>query len=154
MDLKVGDALPSIYLYDSNRVKRNLRDMVTQKTVIAFLPGAYTEVCTTEICTFESYVADLKRLNATIIGITTDSPYVLNEWGSLNHVTFPLLSDFDKECIKTFSTEFHNLGGMEGYICSNRSIFIVDDKKNIIHIWHASNPGVQPEYEKIIDLLR
>ena len=153
MTLKVGDKLPSIYLYNSNKERKNLEDMIKGKTIIAFLPGAYTDVCTEEICKLESHLADLEQLQSNVIGITTDSPYVLHEWGSINQITFPLMSYFDKTCIQKFGSEFQNLGGLEGYICANRSIYVVDSKKTITYVWHAPNPGVQPNYEDIIEHL-
>ena len=44
---------------------------------------------------------------------------------------------------------FTGLGGIDGYTCANRSVFIIKDGI-IKYAWEAEpNPGVEPNYDEI-----
>ncbi len=88
-------------------------------------------------------------MNVQIVGISVDSPFALTGWAQANGITFDLLSDYKKECIKLFDVEFHGLAGMEGYVSSTRAVFIADSSGEITYKWIAENPGVLPDFEEI-----
>ena len=77
------------------------------------------------------------------------SPFALSGWAEANQITFPLLSDYKKECIKLFDVEFEGLAGMDGYISSNRAVFITDTSGEITYKWIAENPGILPDFDEI-----
>ncbi len=134
--------IPDISLLD-------LESYLGKKTVIAFFPGAFTGGCTEELCSFQSDLEEFNNLNVQIVGISVDSPFALTGWAQANGITFDLLSDYKKECIKLFDVEFHGLAGMEGYVSSNRAVFIADSSGEITYKWIAENPGVLPDFEEI-----
>jgi hypothetical protein len=41
------------------------------------------------------------------------------------------------------------LAGLEGYISSNRAVFIADSSGEITYKWIAENPGVLPDFDVI-----
>ena len=88
-------------------------------------------------------------MNVQIVGISVDSPFALTGWAQANGITFDLLSDYKKECIKLFDVEFHGLAGMEGYVSSTRAVFIADPSGKITYKWIAENPGILPDFEEI-----
>ena len=118
--------IPDINLLDFDRNEVNLKSYEGEKIIIAFFPGAFTGVCTEELCSLQSDLDQFKKLNIQIVGISVDSPFALNGWAQANNITFDLLSDYKKECIKLFDVEFHGLAGMDGYVSSNRAVFIAD----------------------------
>ena len=62
---------------------------------------------------------------------------------------FELLSDFNREVVKKYDVLFKGLGGIEGYTCANRAIYILQNGV-IKYAWEASpNPGVEPDYDEI-----
>lgn len=141
--------IPDISLLDLERNPVNLKSYLGKKTVIAFFPGAFTGGCTEELCSFQSDLEEFNNLNVQIVGISVDSPFALTGWAQANGITFDLLSDYKKECIKLFDVEFHGLAGMEGYVSSNRAVFIADSSGEITYKWIAENPGVLPDFEEI-----
>ena len=141
--------IPDISLLDLERNPVNLKSYEGKKTIIAFFPGAFTGVCTEELCSFQSDLEEFNNLNVQIVGISVDSPFALTGWAQANGITFDLLSDYKKECIKLFDVEFHGLAGMEGYVSSNRAVFIADSSGEITYKWIAENPGVLPDFEEI-----
>ena len=141
--------IPDISLLDLERNPVNLKSYKGKKTIIAFFPGAFTGGCTEELCNFQSDLEEFNNLNVQIVGISVDSPFALTGWAQANGITFDLLSDYKKECIKLFDVEFHGLAGMEGYVSSNRAVFIADSSGEITYKWIAENPGVLPDFEEI-----
>ena len=127
----------------------NLKTFEGKKTIIAFFPGAFTGGCTEELCTFQSDLQQFNELNVQIVGISVDSPFALSGWAQANDISFPLLSDYNKECIKLFDVEFKGLAGLEGYVSSNRAVFIANPAGEITYKWVAENPGVLPDFEEI-----
>lgn len=141
--------IPDISLLDLERNPVNLKSYRGKKTIIAFFPGAFTGGCTEELCNFQSDLEEFNNLNVQIVGISVDSPFALTGWAQANGITFDLLSDYKKECIKLFDVEFHGLAGMEGYVSSTRAVFIADSSGEITYKWIAENPGVLPDFEEI-----
>jgi len=141
--------IPDISLLDLERNSVNLKSYEGKKTIIAFFPGAFTGGCTEELCNFQSDLEEFNNLNVQIVGISVDSPFALSGWAEANRITFDLLSDYKKECIKLFDVEFHGLAGMEGYVSSTRAVFIADSSGEITYKWIAENPGVLPDFEEI-----
>ena len=141
--------IPDISLLDLERNPVNLKSYEGKKTIIAFFPGAFTGGCTEELCSFQSDLEEFNNLNVQIVGISVDSPFAMTGWAQANGITFDLLSDYKKECIKLFDVEFHGLAGMEGYVSSNRAVFIADSSGEITYKWIAENPGVLPDFEEI-----
>ena len=141
--------IPDISLLDLERNPVNLKSYEGKKTIIAFFPGAFTGGCTEELCNFQSDLEEFNNLNVQIVGISVDSPFALTGWAQANEITFDLLSDYKKECIKLFDVEFHGLAGMEGYVSSTRAVFIADSSGEITYKWIAENPGVLPDFEEI-----
>ena len=141
--------IPDISLLDLDRNPVNLRSYEGKKTIIAFFPGAFTGGCTEELCNFQSDLEEFNNLNVQIVGISVDSPFALTGWAQANGITFDLLSDYKKECIKLFDVEFQGLAGMEGYVSSTRAVFIADSSGEITYKWIAENPGVLPDFEEI-----
>jgi|TARA_B000000565_G_scaffold198650_1_gene152509 peroxiredoxin len=141
--------IPDISLLDLERNPVNLKSYEGKKTIIAFFPGAFTGGCTEELCNFQSDLEEFNNLNVQIVGISVDSPFALTGWAQANGITFDLLSDYKKECIKLFDVEFHGLAGMEGYVSSTRAVFIADSSGEITYKWIAENPGVLPDFEEI-----
>ena len=141
--------IPDVNLLDLERKPVNLKSFVGKKTVIAFFPGAFTGGCTEELCNFQSDLNEFDGLGVQIVGIAVDSPFALTGWSEANDITFPLLSDYKRECMKLFDVEFEGLAGMEGYKSSNRAVFIADESGAITYKWIAENPGVLPDFAEI-----
>ncbi|MFC4249328.1 redoxin domain-containing protein [Natribaculum luteum] len=118
--------------------------------VLAFFPGAFTSVCTTEMCTFEDRLAAFDDLDASVYGVSVDSPFALNEFRAQNDLTFDFVSDFDREIIDAYdvSMDFDNLGV---YGVAKRSVFVIDADGEITYAWVSDDPGVEPDYDEVED---
>ena len=141
--------IPDVNLLDLERKPVNLKSFEGKKTVIAFFPGAFTGGCTEELCNFQSDLNEFDGLGVQIVGIAVDSPFALTGWAEANDITFPLLSDYKRECMKLFDVEFDGLAGMEGYKSSNSAVFIAEESGAITYKWVAENHGVLPDFAEI-----
>jgi peroxiredoxin len=116
--------------------------------VLAFFPGAFTSVCTSEMCTFRDELSAFEDIGASVYGISVDSPFTLNEFRDQNDLNFGLLSDIDKEVIDGYdvSMDFADLG-VHGV--AKRAVFVVDGGGEVAYRWVSDDPGVEPDYDEV-----
>jgi peroxiredoxin len=149
MALKKGDRAPAFTLYDSEKKSRSLSEFLGKKTVLVFYPGAFTGVCTKEMCTFRDSLATLGSLKAQIVGISVDSPFANKAFAAQNNLTFPLLSDFHREVSKNYGGLQEDFSGLKSYTTSKRAVFVLDSGGIVQYAWITDNPGVEPPYPEI-----
>lgn len=113
--------------------------------VLAFFPGAFTAVCTSEMQSFEERLDDI---DGTVYGVSVDSPFSLNEFRDQHDLSFGLISDFEKGIIDAYDvrTDFAELG-IHGLAA--RSVFVIDEEGTITYEWVSDDPGVEPEYDEV-----
>ena len=148
---KVGETAPEFTLYDADRKERKLSELLTKggKTILAFFPGAFTGVCTTEMCTFRDMFGELQKMRGTVVGISVNDPFANKAFAEKNNLQFTLLSDFKREVVQKYGVPWNDLGGVKGYNVANRAIFVLDDRGKIVYGWVAPNPGTLPNFDEI-----
>ena len=149
--LEVGDKAPEFALYDTDLKLRKMEEFLSegQMTIFAFYPGAFTGVCTKEMCAFRDMYGELERLKGRVVGISVDPPFANKAFAEKHGLTFPLLSDFNRDVIQMYGVVWKDLGGMKGYDGANRAIFMVDSSGKIVYEWIGENPGSYPDFEAI-----
>lgn len=115
--------------------------------VLAFFPGAFTEVCTTEMSSFRDSLEDFEELNATVYGISVDSPFTLNEFKDQYDLSFPLVSDFNKDIIEKYNVVIDEIAGLKGL--AQRSVFVLDEGGEVVYEWVSEDPTVLPDFDEI-----
>ena len=94
MAIKVGSKAPEFTLFDTDKKPRSLSEFRGKNVVLAFYPGAFTGVCTKELCAFRDAMSNFNNLNAQVVGISVDSPFANKAFATQNNLQFPLLSDY------------------------------------------------------------
>ena len=102
MPAEVGQPAPDFSLYDTDRNVRTLQEFRGKTVVLAFFPGAFTGVCTTEACTLRDSIADFEGMNAQVLGISVDGPFAQKAWTDANSVNYPFLSDFNRQAANAY----------------------------------------------------
>ena len=148
--VNVGEKAPDFTLKNTNKDDISLGDYSGKTVVLAFYPGAFTGVCDKEMCAFQDNMAKLNAAEATVIGISVDSPWANAEFARKYNLEFELLSDLDREVVTSYDATFVGLGGIEGYVSANRVVIVIDKAGVIQHRWVAENPGVEPDYDAIV----
>ena len=149
MAVEIGQEAPGFSLYDQDLNERSLAEFRGKNVVLAFYPGAFTGVCTTEMCTLRDQSGELDSLNAQVLGISVDPPFAQKAWADANSLNFPVLSDYNREVVDQYDVAFPNLGGLQGYVAANRAVFIVDKDGVVRYRWLAPSPVNEPDYEEV-----
>lgn len=150
---QVGEKAPDFTLTNTDMKLQSLRDFQGQKVVLAFFVGAFTGVCTKEMCAFRDSMARLTDLKAQVIGISVNDPYSNKGFAEKNRLSFPILSDYNREVIKAYNLELPDFAGLKGYTTAKRSIFVLDKNGIVRYTWITEDPAVEPNYEKIEKVL-
>ena len=153
MSFDIGDEAPGFGLYDTDRKARRLSEFRGRKTVLAFFPGAFTSVCTKELCTLRDSMASFERLKAQILGISVNDSFTLKAFADINALGFPLLSDYRREVISLYKIVHHEFAGLEGYTAAKRSVFVLDEQGKLMYKWISDDPGREPNYGEIMSVL-
>mgnify|MGYP006215961081 FL=1 len=146
----IGQNAPDFTLKNTAKEPISLSNYRGSTVILAFYPGAFTGVCDKEMCAFQDNMAKLNAAEATVIGISVDSPWANAEFARKYNLEFELLSDLDREVVTTYDATFVGLGGIEGYVSANRVVIVIDKAGVIQHRWVAENPGVEPDYDAIV----
>ena len=153
MPVSVGQKAPDFTLADTEKKQRTLSEFIGKKTVLAFYPGAFTGVCTKEMCTFRDSMSRFSEMNAQIVGISVDSPFANKEFASKNNLQFPLLSDYTRTVCGQYAGVQQDFAGLKGYMTSKRAVFVLDKSGIVMYSWISENPGVEPPYDEVSKVL-
>src|SRR6516162_6146274 len=102
MSLDVGSKAPDFTLMNQDRQPVKLSDQRGKNVVLAFFPAAFSSVCTKELCTFRDSLTKLNAAKAQVYGISVDTFFTLKAFADQQGLTFPLLSDFNKDVIRQY----------------------------------------------------
>ena len=150
----LNETAPDFNLKNTEKNDIALSSYKGKTVVLAFYPGAFTGVCDTEMCSLRDSMNSFNDLNATVLGISVDSPWANAEFAKKYEINFNLLSDYNRDVSKAYDMIFNGLGGLEGYECSNRGVLIIDGEGLIQYRWVAENPGIEPNYSEIIEKVK
>jgi peroxiredoxin len=149
--VNIGDTAPAFTLKTTDKSDISLADYSGQTVILAFYPGAFTGVCDKEMCAFQDNIGKLNQSNAVVLGISVDSPWANAEFAKKYNLEFSLLSDLDRDVVKAYDATFVGLGGIDGYMSANRVVIVIDGNGIVQHRWVAENPGIEPDYDSIVD---
>jgi peroxiredoxin len=147
--VNVGEKAPDFTLPDTERKMRKLSDFQGRKLVLAFFPGAFTSVCTREMCSFRDSLTMLNELKAQVVGVSVNDPFSNKGFAEKNMLIFPLLSDYNRDVIKLYGVELKDFAGLKGYTAAKRSVFVLDRNGIIRYKWISDDPGIEPNYKEI-----
>lgn len=146
----VNDIAPDFTLVDTTKTPHTLSSYRGKKVLLAFYPGAFTGVCTKELCRFQDSLALLNGANAVILGVSADTPFANGAFAKANAIEFPLLSDYTGAAIAAYGITLENFAGLPGLTRSHRAVFLIDESGKITGKWQTANPGLEPDYEAIL----
>ncbi len=129
-----------------------LSDHIGGKNILlVFFPLAFSPVCHDEMCAIRDGFSELEVLDAEVVAVSTDSPFVLAKWKEELGLQYPLLSDFNKVAGRAYGAFHEELGPLRGV--DKRAAFIIDTSGKIAWEWISDDPGVLPDLDEIMDKL-
>jgi peroxiredoxin len=151
MPADVGSKAPDFTLMNQDRQPVTLSQQRGKPVVLAFFPAAFSSVCEKELCTFRDSLAQLNRANAQVYGISVDTFFALKAFQDQQHLTFPLLSDFNKQVIRDYGVFNEDMIGLKGI--AKRAVFVVDKDGTVRYSEVLEDARNEPSYQKILDSL-
>lgn len=148
MAVTIGQEAPDFSLFNTARQKVTLSDLRGQNVVLLFFPMAFSSVCTAELCHVRDNLHRFNELEATILGISVDSPFTLAKFREDQALNFDLLSDFNKEVSAAYDALYPEFV-MELRGVSKRAAFVLDGEGVVRHAEVLENAGEQPDFVKI-----
>jgi len=149
MSVDVGTKAPDFTLMDQDRQPVTLSAQKGRPVVLAFFPAAFSSVCTTELCTFRDQLAKLDYSTAQVYGISVDTFFALKAFHDAQKLSYPLLSDFNKEVIRQYGVFNEDMIGLKGI--AKRAVFVIDGQGIVRHREVLEDARNEPDYAKVFD---
>lgn len=143
---KTGNGIESVSLTRSVGAKR---------TVLLFVPLAFTGACSDELCRISETLHAYSALDADVIAVSVDSPFTQEAWKKSAGFSLTLLSDFNRAAVVAYGVSDENflpdVLGFHGV--AKRSAFIIGKDGIIKYAWTSEDPAVMPPFDEIRSVL-
>jgi peroxiredoxin len=150
--LKIGDKAPDFEIPVTMTEMWKLSENIgSENIVLLFFPLAFSPPCHEEMCSIRDGFSEFKMLDATVVAVSIDSPFVLNKWKEELGLPYPLLSDFNKTVGRAYGAFHEELGPLNGV--NKRAAFIIDKAGVLQYTWVSDDPGTMPDIAEIKDAL-
>jgi peroxiredoxin len=152
MAVDVGAKAPDFTLPNQDREQVTLSEQLKKgPVVLAFFPAAFSGVCTKEMCTFRDSMAELNKVSGTVLGVSVDTFFSLKAWADQQRLTFPLLSDFNKDVIRKYGVVNPDMIGLKDI--SKRAVFVIGRDGTVKHREVLDDARNEPDYTKVTQAL-
>jgi thioredoxin-dependent peroxiredoxin len=138
--LSVGAKAPDFNTTDQDGRKVSLKDFRGKKVVLYFYPKDDTPGCTVEACSFRDNLPEFEKLNATVLGVSTDNEASHKRFADKFDLPFTLLADSDKSIVQAYGAwgEKKNYG--RTYMGTHRITYVIDEKGKIEAVFPKVTP--------------
>jgi glutaredoxin-dependent peroxiredoxin len=148
MSVDVGAKAPDFTLPNQDRENVTLSEQLKNgPAVLVFFPAAFSSVCQQEMCTFRDSMAELGKSSAKVLGISTDTFFAQKAWADQQKLNFPLLSDFNKDVIRTYGVVNPDMIGLKDI--AKRAVFVIDKTGVVRHREILDDARNEPDYGKV-----
>ena len=138
MSIRIGEAVPDFAARSDDGQQLSLSGLSGQWAVLYFYPRASTPGCSIEAQRFEQALPEFRRMNAEVIGVSTDTEARQAKFREKCDLSFPLIPDGDKVIGRAYGV----LGGVSGLLnLAQRQTFLIDPQGKLAWHWKVSNPG-------------
>ena len=151
MAVDVGTPAPDFTLVNHDREPVTLSALKGRPVILAFFPAAFSSVCTKELCTFRDQLAALNRLPGQVLGISVDTFFALKAFHTAQRLTFPLLSDFNKQVIRDYGVFNEDMIGLKGI--AKRAVFVIDSIGIVRYRQVLDDARNEPDYGQVFGTL-
>lgn len=150
--IEAGQKASAFTLTADDGTKVRLADLKGSPVVLYFYPRDDTPGCTREACSFRDQRAELKKLGAQVLGISTDSVESHGKFRDKYALNFPLLADPDHKVAEKYGAwREKNMYGKKS-MGIQRSTFLIDSDGKVAKVWKAVK--VDGHDAKVIAALR
>src|SRR5918994_7021461 len=145
--VKVGSVAPNFTLLSQSGKMMSLKDFLGKPVVLFFYPKDDTPGCTKEVCAFRDDYEEFGKLDAEIIGISSDSVESHRSFAEKHDLPFTLLSDKGGKVRKLYGVP-NAFGLFPGGVT-----YVIDEEGVVRHIF-SSQLGVEKHVEEALQALQ
>ena len=150
--VEVGKKAPAFTLESSDGGKVKLADLAGKIVVLYFYPRDNTPGCTVEAQGFRDAMPALKKLGATVLGVSKDSIASHCKFRDKYELNFPLLSDPDGKVLEAYGAWGDKVmygKKMKGII---RSTVLIGKDGKVKHHW--PKVSVKGHVDEVVDAVK
>jgi len=146
-NVEIGSKAPAFTLPSQSGEIVNLTDLLDRRPVVLFFyPKDDTPGCTREACAFRDNYQAFSKLDAEVVGISSDSVESHRSFAREHRLPFTLLSDEGGKVRKLYGVS-NTFGLFPG-----RVTYVIDEKGVIRHIF-SSQLGAKSHVEEALKFL-
>jgi thioredoxin-dependent peroxiredoxin len=138
---QIGDHAPEFEL-DGTEGRFRLSDHRGERVVLLFYPGDNTAVCTKQFCSYRDSPEAFGALEATVVGISSQSVDSHRGWAEKHGLNVPLLADEGGEVAKQYGAHTPLVG-------TKRAVIVIDED-GVVRDRHDHRLGL--DYQSVDDL--
>lgn len=124
--LAPGDTAPDFTLPDADGRAVELASLRGDRVILYFYPAAMTPGCTKEAVDFSGSFAELTAAGVHVLGVSPDPQDKLRTFADAEHLAFPLLSDPDRQVLRTYGAYGEKKLYGKTTVGVIRSTFVID----------------------------
>jgi len=121
----VGEAAPDFEL-DGTGGRFRLSEHRGERVVLLFYPGDNTTVCTKQFCSYRDNSEAFGALDATVVGISSQSLESHGGWSEKHGLNVPLLADESGSVAKQYDAHAPLVG-------TKRAVIVIDEDGIVRH---------------------
>lgn len=155
MDIEVGQPAPDFTLFTADQSPWTLSEHRGENVVLLFVPGAFTSVCTDQLVAVSNDLEAYTAARAVVVGITTDSPFVLAEFARVHQLRIKLLSDHSADVAAKYGAKYDNdFTDMNLDRVAKRAVFVIDGAGTVRYAEVLDSAGHMPHFDAVKATLR
>lgn len=133
--LEPGAKAPPFTLVDQTGTPRSLKDYAGAALVLYFYPKDDTEDCTAEACSFNDRLPALKKVGASVLGVSRLDAKSKAKFAKKHGLTFPLLADEDGAVCSKYGTWVQKSMYGKSFMGVTRTTYLIDAKGTVARRW-------------------
>jgi peroxiredoxin Q/BCP len=137
----VGDPAPDFELHGTDG-RFKLSDHRGERVVLLFYPGDNTPVCTRQFCSYRDNAQDFEALDATVVGISSQSVDSHESFMAEHGLNVPLLADDGGKVAKAY--------GAHAPVVGTKRAAIIVDEDGVVRYRHDHLLGL--DFQTVDDL--
>jgi thioredoxin-dependent peroxiredoxin len=138
---QTGDPAPDFEL-DGTEGRFRLSDHRGERVVLLFYPGDNTTVCTKQFCSYRDNPEAFGALEATVVGISSQSVDSHQGWAEKHGLNVPLLADEGGDVAKQYGAHTPLVG-------TKRAVIVIDED-GVVRYRHDHRLGL--DYQSVDEL--
>jgi mycoredoxin-dependent peroxiredoxin len=143
VSLPIGTVAPDFTLLNQDREPVSVEDLHGARSVIVFIPFAFTRTCEAELCQIRDEYSLFHESGVRVVAITCNTLHANRAWREQQGYQFDILSDWWPHGAVSKSYETFN----ERFGYAERTSYFLDEKGVIVEVARSENLGEVRDFE-------